>query len=301
MRYLALALVLAAPPMTPASAGQAVTEKMTCPIGGAEFNFETTASHSSWGTRPDGKPYGSWTFPPALPECPDNGLVLYKDYDAAEVAKLEPLVASEAYQALRRTDTQYYRAYWLMQQMGVEPERSLLALIRAAWEADAKPELRARYLTEFAEATARLEPKPADINWIGMEATAVDALRETGRFDEALARLDRMPDVSAPPAAPTGEDRNPAAEQARERRNWAEYLAKVRKAIERKDASAEPLDMIPRRIALTRCLDEAGKLDEHGRAFCASEEKAVAAFRASRDKALQEMNALSKPREESGR
>jgi hypothetical protein len=71
---------------------------MTCPIGGKAFTFNTTSSHSSWGARPDGKPYGSWAFPLALPECPDNGLVLFKDYTPEEVAKLEPIVASEAYQ-----------------------------------------------------------------------------------------------------------------------------------------------------------------------------------------------------------
>jgi hypothetical protein len=301
MRHLTLALVLAVAAPAAASAAEPATEKMTCPIGGGEFDFQAMADQGSWGTRPDGKPYGSSAFPPALPECPDNGLVLYKDYDAEELARLEPLVGSEAYQALRSTETQYYRAYWLMQQMGVEPKRSLLALIRAAWEADARPELRARYLTEFAEATAKLEPNPRDLNWIGMEATAIDALRETGRFEEALARLDKMPDIATPAAAPGPEERSPAADQDRARRNWAEYVAKLRKAIERKDASAEPLDMLPRRVALPSCLGDTSKLDEHGRAFCASEATAVAQLRAARDKALQEMNALKRPRDESGR
>ncbi len=102
MRHLFLALAAALAAAGPASAGKPVTETMTCPIGGGSFTFTTAASYSTYGERPDGRPFGSWTFPLALPECPDNGLVLYKEYTAEEVAKLEPLVASEAYQALRK-------------------------------------------------------------------------------------------------------------------------------------------------------------------------------------------------------
>src|SRR5215213_996323 len=129
MRNLILAAAVAVSCLPPASAsaGSPVTDRMTCPIGGGSFDFTTTASYSTSGERPDGKPYGSSNFPLAIPECPDNGLVLYKDYTPEEVAKLEPLVASEAYQALRKDDTPYYRAYWLMKQMGLGPERYLWA------------------------------------------------------------------------------------------------------------------------------------------------------------------------------
>ena len=101
MRKLIFAAALAATPLVPVGAGMPVTRDMTCPIGGGAFKFTTTPSYTSFGTRPDGKPFGSWTFPLALPECPDNGLVLYKEYTPEEVARIEPLVASEAYQALR--------------------------------------------------------------------------------------------------------------------------------------------------------------------------------------------------------
>src|SRR5688572_27842117 len=160
MRKLVLAAALAAAPLIPASAGTPVTKDMICPIGGAAFQFTTTGSYTSFGTRPDGKPYGSWTFPLALPECPDNGLVLYKEYTPEEVAKLEPLVASDAYQALRKEDTPYYRAYWLMKAMDLGPERYLWALLQAGWEAEARPDLRKRYLAELAEASAAVPARP---------------------------------------------------------------------------------------------------------------------------------------------
>ena len=232
MRILFLAAAVAAlgSPAAGAVPETPVTETMTCPLGGGSFPFAPTASHTTTGERPDGKPYGSAAFPQPLPECPDNGLVLYKDYTAAEVAKLEPIVASEAYQALRKEDTPYYRAYWLMKVMGLAPERYLWPLLQASWEAEAKPELRKRYLTELAEASAVVPARPGDLNWIGMEGRAINALRELGRFDEALARLDKVPlgglDVPVPASAGPG----PAA-QTRIRRGWLAPLTAIRPVI----------------------------------------------------------------------
>jgi hypothetical protein len=293
MRILFLTAAAAALGAASASAvaGTPVTETMICPIGGGSFEFTTTASYSTYGERPDGKPFGSWTFPLALPECPDNGLVLYKDYTPEEVARLEPLVASEAYQALRQEDTPYYRAYWLMKEMGLGPERYLWALLQASWEAEARPELRKRYLAELAEASGRVPPAPADLNWIGMEGRAINALRELGRFDEALARLDKVPLEGLKLPMPTGAAASrEAIAEVRSRRGWLAFFTGIRSVIERHDASTEPLDMLPRTVALGRCLDEADRLDEGGRAFCATESAAV-----------EEMKALRRSRDASGR
>ena len=273
-----------------AGAGTPTTEKMTCPIGGKSFDFATTASYTVMGTRADGKPFGSWTFPLALPECPDNGLILYKDYSAEEVAKLEPLVASEAYQALRGPASQYYRAYWLMREMGLPAESYLWALLQASWEADAQPELRARYQAELVEASAKVAPDPASLNWIGMEGRAANALRELGRFDEALARLDAVPATAlAPAAGASGDD-------AKARQGWADYYRDLRVVIARKDRGAEPLDMLPRQIALGRCVTGEG-LDPQQNAWCASEETAVAAVRAKRDALRSELETIGKAKD----
>jgi hypothetical protein len=285
----------------PAGAATPVTETMTCPIGGATFEFRTNASFTTFGERPDGRPYGSLAFPSPLPECPDNGLVLYKDYDAGEVAKLEPLVASEAYQALRAEDTQYYRAYWLMREMGLGPERYLWALLQASWEADGKPLLRARYQAELAEQSAKVEPRPADLAWLGMEGRAINALRELGRFDEALARLDKVPLLGLDIEIPVETDNAQVSADAKARRGWRTFFAGLRTAIERKDSGAEPFDMIPRRLALGRCIDEADRLDEHQRAFCVRESAAVEEIRAAQVKLAEETEALSRSREDSGR
>jgi len=289
-------------PSAMASAGAPVTETMTCPIGGGSFKFTTTASYSTFGERPDGKPFGSWTFPLAIPECPDNGLVLYKDYTPEEVAKLEPLVASEAYQALRKEDTPYYRAYWLMKAMGLGPERYLWALLQASWEAEARPDLRKRYLAELAETSGKVTARPGDLNWIGMEGRAINALRELGRFDEALARLDKVPLAGLNVELPAGTGASQeAVAQARSRRAWHHFFTAVRPVIARLDSSLEPLDLMPRSVALDRCLEAPAKLDETGRAYCEKESAAVEALRKHRDKQARELEALQQSREASGR
>ena len=287
MRSAILAAVAVAGLAGPAAqAGTPVTQKMTCPIGGKPFEFRTTASYTVLGTRADGKPFGSWTFPLALPECPDNGLVLYKDYEPDEVAKLEPLVASEAYQALRREDTAYYRAYWLMKAMGLGPDRYLWALLQASWEADDRPPLRARYLAELAEASAAVPANPADLNWVGMEARAINALRELGRFDDALARLDK---VKLDPPTPLDMDQ----EEGKSRAGWIDYLAKQRVLIARHDASSEPFELLPRRAALSRCA-EADELDTHQTAWCESARADVDALKAKKSSLEQELETIGR-------
>ena len=251
---------------------------IACPVGGKEFEFQPPGRAPVAGSRPDGKPYSAAAAPAPLPECPDNGLVLFKEYSAEEAARLEPLIASDAYKALLKADTSYYRAQWLMREMGAEPQDYLFVLLQAAWQADRKPELRARYLAQFADETAKLEAKPDDLNWLGMEGRAVNALRELGRFDEAAARLDKLPLEALAVRDPKKPDK---ARQA-----WRDYFALLRAAIERKDASSEPADMIPSRIAARRCGKEG--LGEHDKAFC--------------DRlAAEELKKVAAPREQSGR
>ena len=287
----------------PAHAATPVMKRaMTCPIGGEAFDYEQPLSSAALGERPDGKPYGSAAAPAALPECPGNGLVLYKDYTDSEVKTLGPLVASDDYQALRKTDTQYYRAYWLMRQMGVGPEDYLWALLQASWQAEGRPELRARYLAELAEQSAKVPPAPADMDWIGMEGRAIDALRELGRFDEASARLAKVPlarlDVPLPEGRAATQE---AVKQAKAKRNWLAFFQKLKVAIDRKDSSLEPFDLIPRSIALGYCIDREANLDEGQRAFCTKEKAGVDETRTARAKAEEEMKALSRSREASGR
>jgi hypothetical protein len=287
-------------PAAQAPARATAATAMTCPLGGGSFQYSPPVPAAGGGERPDGKPYGAG-WPPPLPECPDNGLVLYKEYSAAEAAKLEPLVAAEPYQALRKSDVQYYRAYWLMKQMELSPEDYLWVLLQASWQADDRPELRRRYLSELAEESAKAAPRAADLNWIGMEGRAVNALRELGRFDEALARLDKVPVKSLDVAAPEPGDQTASAKQARVRRGWFNYLTQMRTVLGRKDSSLEPFELLPRSVALVRCLGDSAGFAEAQAAFCTKEQAAVELVRAARAKEALELEALRKSREESGR
>jgi hypothetical protein len=296
------AALLAAAQAPPAVPGQAsTTVAMTCPIGGASFEFVRPAASDPIGTRPDGKPYGPVRYPLALPECPDNGLVMYKDYDQAEVEKLTPMVASADYQALRK-DSAYYRAYRLMRELGEAPDDYLWALLQASWEADNRPELRTRYQTELIEAAAAVPARPQDMKWIGMEGRVINALRELGRFDEAKAKLTSLSlaslDVPLPQAGQGSEDE---IKDARNRRFWLDYFKALGAAINRWDRSAEPFDMIPRAIAIRLCVAKEGGLDEQQRVFCKTQAAAVEELRAARVDRTKELEALRKSREESGR
>lgn len=279
----ASATLAAAAPAKPAKtakpAGAPVPLPMKCPVGGGDFSFQPTASSGVWGTRGDGRPYGNGHYPLALPECPGNGLVLYKEYTPEEVAKLESLVASEEYQGLRLLDTPYYRAYWLMKAMGLPPERHLWALLQASWEADGKPLLRNRYLAELADESAKAPPAPASLNWIGMEGRAVNALRELGRFDEALARLDKIP----LDGMKSGASVKPATDESRSKRGWIEFFDTQRLLIARQDASTEPFELMPRREATARCAKPRG-LDARQKEYCA----ALAAGETEAEKAQRE-------------
>jgi hypothetical protein len=289
----------ARPGAEPRPSADRPAQTMKCPIGGATFSYKPALPPAAIGYRPDGRPYADGVVPPPLPECPDNALVLYKDYSDDEIAKLTPLVESADYQALRK-EGQYYRAFWLMKQMGVDSNLYLLALLEAAWQADDRPELRARYLAEFADESAKVEPRPDDINWVGMEGRAVNALRELGRFDEAEARLAKVPlDALKVPdlAGATGAD----ARRAQLRRTWLTYFEQEKAAIARRDSAIEPYEMIPKELALRYCLERATALDTHQQAFCTREKAAVDAMRSALDNSKVDLKALERPRSESGR
>ncbi|HYI49844.1 MAG TPA: hypothetical protein VEX35_15405 [Allosphingosinicella sp.] len=235
MRRLLLAAALLAAPAGPAVAGFPVTRQMTCPIGGERFDFTTTASYTTFGARPDGKPFGSWTFPLELPECPGNGLIVYQDtFEPAELTRLGALIETPAYRALRGGDTSYYRLSWLLREMGAPWEQVTWALIQATWQpADDSP-LRARYLGELAAAAAAKADAPTDLPGYGLRAYGINALRELGRFEEAGALLSRTP---LAPLRPGGG--LPGAEE-RERSGWLEHFTKLEALLARRDRSADP-------------------------------------------------------------
>jgi hypothetical protein len=249
---------------------------MKCPLGGKPFTHIGTATSSQWGSRPDGKPYGSWTFPMPLPVCPDNGLVVYREFTREDIRRLKPLVATPEYQAARKQDTTYYLAQWLMRQLDEPLDQRLRMLQQASWQSDLQFDRKRAYQEEYvrrASEYARPDDPKAELNWFAIQLRAANALRELKKFDEAMLWLDALPlqslVVEIPPAQP---DNGNHAERvdAAHRRDWLRYADSLRKVIARKDSSSEPIDMVPTRVAANLCVGYPTTLPEY-KVVCESE------------------------------
>jgi hypothetical protein len=282
---LALVLIASASASGPATAGMPMIQKVKCPIGGKSFNYTTTASYSTWGARPDGKPYGSWDFPMELPKCPDNGLVMFDEFTKEEVKRLGALVGSPEYRAMKDVETNYFLAAWLAEKLGRSPVDVAWILLQASWEADGRPELKARYQNMYVERIRAL-PKSGDLTtWLAMQGRGVNALRELKRFGEAetlLASLDLSSlDVPVPErkeggATPSGLGKQifnyDETREAERKRGFLAYFRDMGELIRARDASAEPLRMIPPSAAAHICEAQAAGLSQADAEFCASPE-----------------------------
>jgi hypothetical protein len=234
-----------------ASAGTPFPVKMKCPVGGESFTYVDTMSYSTWGSRPDGKPYGSWEFPKPIPECPGNRLVVFAEFSQAQVKALEPLLASAEYRSLTG-ETSYYRALWLAKALNLPDTPAAWLLLQASWQADGDVERKARYQREFVAAIDAEPVKGADLTWLSMQARAVNAERELGAFDAATARIQRLRDqLKTPPADVAAEGQA----GANERGGLVSFLKLQEGAIARKDVSPEPIDLVSPRIGARKCIE----------------------------------------------
>ncbi|MEM6857685.1 MAG: hypothetical protein AAF559_07420 [Pseudomonadota bacterium] len=247
-----------------AQAGTPIEVEFTCPIGGEEFTHIETASLTTWGSRPDGKPYGSWIFPSPLPECPSNKLVLYRDFAEEELEILAALIASPQYTALHG-DTPYYRASWLAKRMDTKPEErfySLWLLMRAGWQADPLTERRARYLREFAKRAEAIALAVNNLDSLFLRYRAGNAWRELGEFERARTAISSLRKTQLDVTVP---DRGSASQKARDdaqaKRYLFEQIDPMLALIDAQNTSAEPITMIPEREAGWRCfeMEEEGK------------------------------------------
>lgn len=243
MRTCALVLlVFVLPPLESQAATPPapVTQTLTCPVGGERFPFTTLSAYATWGQRPDGKPYGSWVFPAPLPECPGNGLVMYRDFSREERARLTSILADPGFVALREGQGAWYRAAYL--EHALQPRSPVTAwlLLNATWEAQDGSLRKARYQDEFVDAVQVLAGEAPPMEGFALRVRAANALRELGRFEEASNALGALPrdTLASDPAAP----------------QWGTFLDGLARAITRGDRSPEPLDLIPRQVAAAYCL-----------------------------------------------
>lgn len=261
-----------APP--PAPCLHACPQIITCPIGGEKFEaLAAGASHISYGSRPDGVSYGIGAVP--VPECPGNGLVLFDDFDAAAIERLAPLIASPEYRKFAEQDSTYYRAQWLATRIGRPETEALTLLLRATWQAKEKDlpgeaDKVRDYQQEFIRRVRALPEDPKDELFIGLHARAANALREIGRFEDAAAMLSRLDGWVGPQHLP----------------DWQEFVDSMRPIVARRDASIEPLDRIPPRMAAYECTEPKRSLSAFEQRFCAGPALAEHMARAQKFRAL---------------
>ena len=258
---------------TGAESGTPYKEKLTCPIGGEKFQHTFTASHSTFGNRPDGKPYGSWIFPMPIPVCPSNKLPIYSEFSKEQISQLEPLVRAPEFRDIAAVNTPYFTAAWLMQRTGEKPESLAWMVVQASWEADGNPAQKRRYQEDYVARITAL-PKGDDLqDWLFYQIRAANGLRELGRFDEAITLVDKLaPDAqSALEAAKHKASADPTkgAREVESAEYLVAYLAKLRAIAASRNAASEPVAMLPLRQARYICQDRVAGLNPQDRADCA--------------------------------
>ena len=228
--------------VTPASAGTPYQEKITCPIGGEVFEHTSTGSWSTFGARPDGKPYGSWIFPMPIPVCPSNKLPIYSKFSEGELAQLKPLVASEEFRTFAAKNVPYRNAAWLMERTSAKPENIAWMILQASWEADQDPELKRGYQADYVERLRALPQGPDEYDWLSYQARAANGLRELGRFDESITMIDMLSRRTADAKEKAaGAAQNSASAKTLEKLGYLEtFLGKLRQVSSAKDSSSEP-------------------------------------------------------------
>ena len=72
-------------------------QEMTCPVGGERFSAWQPAMYSTYGARPDGRPYSYLPFPLPVPECPSNRLIVFDKFSEQEIGSLSLLIGTPEY------------------------------------------------------------------------------------------------------------------------------------------------------------------------------------------------------------
>lgn len=238
--------------------------EFTCPVGGAKFTQDVGFSTYPLVTFPDGSYPGDDRIETEIPICPENGLVLipdfvamnapgtsrmiYSEYSSAELARLPALIGDPAYSALK-ADGRHVQALWLATRLGRPALVRFMLLQRATWAAT-DPGLRKRLVERFvAEGPALIEA--ADMPDHGMRRVRyyiVNALRELGRFDEALALIDSIERGGPPVPAPADPDSLYGP---------GDYASRMRAVIAAKDMDRFPVALMPDKWAASVCGGEA--------------------------------------------
>ena len=308
--FAALALVLLTPGgqasagvLDPAQAEQMELESssFTCPLGGERFLQVVGFPHFPLETFPDGSHLGDQWVDMQIPECPDNGLLIlpdlaatevrdqtgqrgeqenllvYYNYTPEELALLPGLMASPEWQGLLG-QTRSLRAWWLATQLGRPPRDRFDLLQWAGWGTE-----NADQRTSSLEANVQHMPGLIDALEMGEEQRGfyryfvINAYRELGRFDEALALLEEIESATPGVAMPLDPDSifGPG-----------DYASPLRQAIAAGDTDRYAIDLLSDDMAGRLCGDSETFGDMRGAntaARCTAREQRMAQWQAESD------------------
>ncbi|WP_373488525.1 hypothetical protein [Blastomonas sp.] len=267
LRVAAAALVTALLGATPALAGTPYPQNYICPLGGEEFTLESTMSYSTWGQRPDGKPFGSWITPFPLPQCPSNRLIMFDDFTQAELTALERLIADPAYLQIVNAQPLYYAAFWLAERLQRPVEQRANLLMQAVWQSEVPSDARETMLRRFAIFVDAELADDTSAAALGIRAFGANAYRELGEFETAQARLLAVRALLA--------DGANKAIDAETREGVTDYLDRLEPVIARRDTALEPLDFVPEERAISQCVIYRARLTEWERDFCNAPQRAA--------------------------
>ncbi len=174
---------------TPLWAGEPVTERLACPVGGEKFKITGTLSCSTLGRTMSMRPITSCDFITRLPVCPSNGLPVYQKFSTEQVEILERFVDTDDYKAIG-TLPPWQRAYGIakyLDQSGTKVAFGLL--LKAFWYETAPLLQNSAAMDQFlGEAEAELRRAP-DADRPFLNALLAYALFAAGRTQEAEHNL----------------------------------------------------------------------------------------------------------------
>lgn len=234
-------------------------EIFICPLTGKRFEQIVTHPHYPIESFPDGSHLGDEWIDMQIPECPDDRLLILPDYAASdqssgklayhaysanELAQLPGLIATAEWRELMG-QTRHLRAYWLASQIRRPAKERYQLLLHAPWGAESDNQRRTALdalVSDLPEVVAEFEDPPEDR--IFALYYVVDALRQLGRFEEALALADTLD--AQPVDAEPGED--PDWEHAR-----SGFSEQQRRAIALEDSDRFAIETLDDRMAGRLC------------------------------------------------
>ncbi len=282
--------------------------RYACPVGGENFEqYESMQNRLGKDGKPiegDPRPGIRWDIDEfyGVPECPTNGLPMYREFSVDEVARLASLINSSEFKALRKNMPQPMRSFWLATQLGDSIEKRLILLLPAN-SMSASPKQRRMILEWIAGAFAQV---PFGLSFekfdgggdsiaaqVYFRLIYVDTLRQLGRFDQAAAELKALPKdrlIGTIPAPITrivkeggDEDYEEVINQAEIRRREEdsfrlESIAGMEAALLRRDATPNLLELGPSFAGVEACSrPDAAEFNRANKAYCARPEIAARA------------------------